>query len=115
METGANSMIKTCVVLDGKIINVGDWDFQYLQVEINPPEYDEDGKVIKDAVYEQVAQNPLPKGAVIEERDFGYMEEHGWREVGWKPPLSTEEQLRLEMARSNAEMFETMLALMGGV
>lgn len=32
-----------------------------------------------------------------------------------KPPLTTEDQLRLEMARSNAELFETMLALMGGV
>lgn len=31
------------------------------------------------------------------------------------PQPSDIELLRLEMARSNAEMFETMLALMGGV
>lgn len=31
------------------------------------------------------------------------------------PALSIEDQLRLEMARSNAEMFETMLTLLGGM
>lgn len=30
-------------------------------------------------------------------------------------PLTDIEQLRLDMARSNAEMFETMLSLMGGM
>lgn len=30
-------------------------------------------------------------------------------------PLTIEEQLRLEMARSNAEMFEMMVTMMGGV
>lgn len=91
-------MIKTCVVLNSEIINIGQWDYQYTEVE-----------------GEQIANNPLPEGTVIEERDFEYSEEYGWREVGWKPPLSTEEQLRLEMARGNAEMFETILLLMGDV
>lgn len=69
-------MIKTCVVLDGKVINVGEWDYQYAQI---------DG--------EQVAQNPPPEGAIIEERDFEYSEEFGWREVGTTQPPTPEERL----------------------
>lgn len=45
-------MMKNCVVKDGVIINIGDWDYQYTEV---------DGQ--------QVEHNPLPAGAVIEERE----------------------------------------------
>lgn len=74
--------MKKCVVLNGQIINVGDWNYQYQQVETLPAEYDKDGNVIKEAVFEQVATNPLPIGVAIEERDFEYSEDRGWYEVG---------------------------------
>lgn len=35
-------------------------------------------------------------------------------EVGQNYDLSETEQIRLEMARSNAEMFEMMIAMLGG-
>lgn len=54
-------MIKPCVVLEGKVINIGEWD-------------DLDGT------------NPMPEGAVVEEREFEYTEEYGWREVGYVEP-----------------------------
>lgn len=44
-------MMKTCVILNGQIINIGEWDYQY--TEING---------------EQTAQNPFPDGATIGER-----------------------------------------------
>lgn len=58
-------MIKKCVVLNDKIINIGEWNYQYSEI---------DGK--------QVAQNPMPEGAAVEERDFEYDTDRGWYEVG---------------------------------
>jgi hypothetical protein len=57
MEGGANGMIKKCVVLNGKVINIGEWD------DMN-------------------GTNPMPEGATIEEHDFEYDPDHGWYEVG---------------------------------
>ncbi|HHY74264.1 MAG TPA: hypothetical protein GX497_13780 [Bacillus bacterium] len=74
-------MMKTCVVLNGKTINVGEWDYQFVDV---------DG--------EQVAQNPIPDGAVIEERDFEYSEEFGWRETCFVPQPTEIEKLQQENA-----------------
>lgn len=66
--------LKTCVVLNGKVINIGPWD-------------DMDGN------------NPLPEGATIEEREFEYSDEYGWREIGVSKPPTTEERIQaLEMA-----------------
>jgi hypothetical protein len=57
---------------DGKIINVGDWDYQVYQVEVvgnpfpgpmEPPE-DWDYQIR----YEDVTGNPLPDGAIEEDR-----------------------------------------------
>lgn len=69
-------MIKECVVLNGAVINVGPWDYQY--IEING---------------EQVAQNPLPDGAVVESRDLDYSNDRGWHEAGEILPPTTEERL----------------------
>jgi len=55
-------------VFSGSIYHVGEWDYQY----------DEN----------LVAQNSLPTYAVIEERDFEYSSEFGWREVGWSISLT---------------------------
>lgn len=61
-------MIKPCVILDGKIINIGVWD-------------DLEGA------------NPMPKGAVIEDRDFEYSSDRGWYEVGTLPEPTAQERL----------------------
>lgn len=61
--------LKTCVVLDGKVINIGPWD------DLN-------------------GTNPLPEGAVIEEREFEYSDEYGWREIGVPKPPTTEDRIR---------------------
>ena len=108
MEGGANSMIKTCVVLDGEVINIGEWDYMYEQVEIKPAVIDkETGEMLEPAEYEVVVRNPLPDGAIIEEREFEYSEEYGWREMGYIEPPTEEQQrlLDLEMA---------MAAILGG-
>ena len=68
MEGGANGMIKKCVVLNGKIINIGEWD------DMN-------------------GTNPMPEGAVIEERDFEYDEDRGWYEVGTYPEPTAQERI----------------------
>ena len=52
-------MIKKCYVLNGKIINIGEWDFQTQQIEIEPPKYDSQGNLIKEAVFEEQVLNPL--------------------------------------------------------
>ena len=75
-------MIKKCVVLNGKVINIGEWDYQKQKVLVSPPEYDKDGKLIKETVYEDKIMNPLPEGATVEERDFEYDLDRGWYEVG---------------------------------
>ena len=68
MEGGANDMIKSCVVLNGKIINIGEWD------DMN-------------------GGNPMPEGAVIEERDFEHDEDRGWYEVGTYPEPTAQERI----------------------
>lgn len=87
-------MIKECVVLNRKVINIGPWDYQMQQVEVSPAEYDENGNVVKEAVYEEEAMNPLPEGAVTEQRDFEYDEDRGWYEIGTSVALTTEERLK---------------------
>jgi len=75
-------MIKKCYVLNGKVINIGEWDYQIQQQEVSPPEYDEEGNIVKEAVFENRALNPMPEGAAVEERDFEYDTDRGWYEVG---------------------------------
>lgn len=61
-------MMKKCVVLNEKIINIGEWD------DLN-------------------GENPMPEGAVIEERDFEYDEDRGWYEVGTYPEPTAQERI----------------------
>lgn len=72
-------MMKKVFVLDGKIINVGDWDYQ--------KSIDDEGN--------EVVGNPLPDGAAEEEREMEYSEERGWFEIG-KPQIPTDKE-RIEM------------------
>ncbi len=70
-------MIKECVVLDGKIINIGPWDYQV--------ESDESGV--------EVIGNPVPEGATTEHRDFEYDPDSGWHEVGAPAPKTDTEKI----------------------
>lgn len=69
-----SEMIKKCWVLDGQIINIGDWDYQKT-VGL-------DGK--------EVIGNPLPKGAVMEERNFEQSPDGGWYLDGKVPKTEVE-------------------------
>lgn len=100
-------MMKTCVILDGQVIHIGEWDYQVESVEVEPAEYDEEGNVTKEAVYEDQAMNPLPEGATIEQRDFEYSDDRGWYEVGTVEPPSVQE--RIDMLEN------TILFLLGGM
>lgn len=61
-------------MLDGKIINVGDWDYQpfFAEVASNPWLGEGDIPDDWDFAYQSVEMfaNPLPEGAIEEERDI---------------------------------------------
>lgn len=98
-------MLKECVVLNGKVINIGPWDYRVEEVEVTPAVVDEETKeVVVQAVTEMVVQNPLPIGSSIETRDFEYTDDKGWYEVGYVHEPSLQE--RLEIAE------QALLALM---
>lgn len=88
-------MMKNCVIHNGKIINIGDWDYQIQSVEVTPAVLDEDGNVVTEAVYEDQATNPLPEGATITERDFEYDADRGWYETGTSAPTTDKERVAL--------------------
>lgn len=85
-------MIKKCYVLDGKIINIGEWDYQ---------------EVINEQG-EEVVNNPLPEGTVEEELDFEYDEDRGWFEVGTILKLTEVEILKLKLLEQEKTMEELM-------
>jgi len=71
-------MLKTCWFdADGNLINIGEWDTQPEQIEVRPAQYDEDGNLISNAVYETVERNPIPEGAYSEEREVIQTEDGG--------------------------------------
>ncbi|WP_342472178.1 hypothetical protein MHH70_18300 [Metasolibacillus sp. FSL H7-0170] len=97
------SELKTVIVSDNVIINVGDWDYQEHEVVINQNEIDaaeehnasvdeENYVEVPEPILETVQQNPLPEGATVEERDMFFTDEYGWREVGWEPPMTAAEK-----------------------
>lgn len=65
--------LKTVVVLDGKIIHVGEWDYQFIEVG---------GEKI----------NPLPKGATIEQREMELID-GVWQELGYVPSISDKDRI----------------------
>lgn len=74
-------MMKKCVILNGTIINIGDWD-------------------------DLGGINPMPEGAIIEDRDFEYDQDRGWYEVGTTVEPTIEEKNRADI---------DYLAIMAGV
>ncbi|WP_405154780.1 hypothetical protein [Paenibacillus sp. FSL K6-0108] len=83
-------MIKEVVVLNGDVINIGPWDYMVKKIEIEPGEYDDEGKVIKAPVYEEQVTNPLPLGAVIEQREIEATPDGGLIVKGTARPSETE-------------------------
>ncbi|MFB5761029.1 XkdW family protein [Paenibacillus medicaginis] len=83
-------MIKDVVVLDGQVINIGPWDEQIRPVLVSPPEHDDEGNVTKEAVYEDRVTNPMPEGAVIEQREIETAPDGGLIVKGTAKPSETE-------------------------
>lgn len=75
-------MMRQCVVLKGKVINIGEWDYKIEEVEIKPVVVDPITlEVIEPAEYEKVVINPMPDGATIEERNITLDDDGGLRET----------------------------------
>lgn len=55
----------------------------------------ENGEITSVLNYDYTSTD-LPKGVTIEEREMEYTSLHGWREVGWKPPLTEMEQIKAQ-------------------
>jgi hypothetical protein len=83
-------MIKDVVVLNSKVINIGPWDEQIRPVLVSPSEYDDEGNVTKEALYEDRVMNPMPEGAVIEEREIEVAPDGGLIVKGSAQPTSDE-------------------------
>lgn len=80
-------MMKDCVLLDGKVINIGKWDCQVQSIVVSPAEYAENGDLIKEAVVEERETNPLPAGAIVTELECLQNEDGGWYAVEYAPQL----------------------------
>lgn len=91
MGAGGGSMIKKSIKKcifdrDGNLINIGDWDYDIQPVEVYPAIRDEEtGEIIREAIIEEVALNPLPDGAYEEEREVEYNDRDGWYIAGQRP------------------------------
>ncbi|MGM1023416.1 MAG: XkdW family protein [Bacillota bacterium] len=91
-------MIKEVVVLNSEVINIGPWDEQIRPVLVSSAEYDEEGNITKEAVYEDRVMNPMPEGAVIEEREIETAPDGGLIVKGSAQP-TTAELMGQELAR----------------
>lgn len=88
-------MMKKCWFdAHGVLIHIGEWDTQPEQIEVRPAQYDEDGNMIADTVYETVERNPIPHGAYSEERAVEQDEDGGWHVVGQPRPITLQERLK---------------------
>lgn len=71
-------MMKKCVVLNGAVINIGEWDFQVTKVEVGLSESGE-------PIYEEHVMNPLPDGSEVLELEVAQNEDGGWYAVEYQP------------------------------
>lgn len=76
-------MIRSVYFLGDKLINIGEWEYQYEPVLISEVVFDEEMNIVKEAVYRNVARNPLPEGASMEMRECERDEDGGWYVVGF--------------------------------
>lgn len=96
-------MMKECAVLNGKVINIGPWDYMVQDVEVG---LDEAG----NSIYEDRITNPLPEGTIIEEREFEYSEDYGWREVGTTRPKTQVEIMQEQIDGLTLTLGDLILA-----
>ncbi|MNW33505.1 hypothetical protein D3C74_104690 [compost metagenome] len=92
-------MIKDVVVFDGQVINIGPWDEQVRPFLVSPAEYDEEGNIMKEAVYEDRVMNPMPDGAKIEEREIEVAPDGGMVIKGASTQPTSAELLGQELAQ----------------
>ncbi|WP_042207429.1 hypothetical protein [Paenibacillus durus] len=104
-------MIKTCLRLNDQIINIGPWDEQVVKVLVTPAEYDQEGNVTQEDVYEDRVINPLPEGAETVELDVEYGPDRGWYVVGSDNHPTEIEQLQQRLDASETELTNTQIAL----
>lgn len=111
--------LKTVVILNGEIINIGEWDYQGQRVITNQSEIDAAKKYnesvekeadyieVPESIFETKQKNPLPTGAIIEEREMFFTDEHGWREVGWTLPRTTDEKIT-QLEQEKEQLAQTL-------
>jgi len=104
-------MMKECVVLNGQVINIGPWDFQIQRVEVEPAEYDEEGNVVKEPVFEEIVTNPLPEGAEIVEMEVVEGPDGGLYPAGYTPPETPQQKIARLEAELAAAREENLTAL----
>lgn len=76
------SILKDVVLLNGEIINVGEWDFNLCK---------------NDETGEEIVGNPLPEGAILSKLEMKYTKEDGWREINYKKKISDLEILEAKI------------------
>lgn len=78
-------MKRPCVLLNERVINIGEWDFQKFFVTVEEGEYEEDGTVVKEPVVEEQVNNPLPDGAIVKELECKQNPDGSWVAVEYEP------------------------------
>lgn len=108
--------LKTVVILNGEIINVGEWGSNELTFVSNQLEIDEakhhnetanESEFIEvpEPILKTVKYNPIPEGATVEQREMILTDENGWRDVNWRPESTLEDYtLDLEFRLSMIEL-----------
>lgn len=67
--------------------------------------------ILSDEIINIGKMDDMPDGAILETREMSFTEDYGWREAQWKPPISEIDKLKM----AQAEQFETILTLLGGI
>ncbi|MCU6797992.1 hypothetical protein OB236_38295 [Paenibacillus sp. WQ 127069] len=86
-------MMKECVLHNGKVINIGPWDYRIQPVQVGVEEVileserEIDGEIIPAVIeyrpiYEDQITNPIPEGSVIEQKEVEQDADDGWYVIG---------------------------------
>lgn len=118
-------MMRDCIIdVNGKIINIGEWDYQIQPVQVGMKTVvvketvlDEKGNIIEpevteeQPVYEDKATNPLPSDAVLEQRDIVKASDGSLVEFGYVDP----DKALIDAISGATTLAELQVALVGGV
>lgn len=114
-----SEMMMECVILNGKVINFGPWDYQTQPVQVgenivSPAEYDEAGNLIKEEVaepiFEDVVTNPLPDGVIIEQMEVLQTEDGGLKADSADPAVRLVASKESKLAELNSACNAAILA-----